>query len=113
MPAINVRIEWDRPDEQWRLNLDNVSLALSAYCENTQFWVDAIPDWILWSERIPQPGEAAFTIFKNMIDKTLVLVPGTAIQGQYWYDNEPVAWMPFPGIPEDIANVYPEYKKSC
>lgn len=42
MPAINVRIEWDWPDEQSWLNPDNVRVALSAYCRNTAFTVTDI-----------------------------------------------------------------------
>ena len=37
MPSIIVEIEWNVPDDPHWLNADNVSLALHAYCANTQF----------------------------------------------------------------------------
>jgi len=39
VPSIVVVIEWDKPDEPFWLNADNVAIALHAYCENTKFQV--------------------------------------------------------------------------
>jgi len=39
MPSISVTIEWDRPDEPFWLNADNVAVALHTYCKNTKFRV--------------------------------------------------------------------------
>ena len=39
MPRIAVVIEYDSPDDPMWLNPDNVALALSAYCKNTNFSV--------------------------------------------------------------------------
>lgn len=39
MPQITVTIEWDKPNEPFWLNPDNVCLALNAYCANTHFIV--------------------------------------------------------------------------
>ncbi len=35
MPKITVEIEWDQPKEKHWLNADNIEVALSAYCKNT------------------------------------------------------------------------------
>ena len=42
MPKIMIEIEWDKPDDIFWLNADNVSLALHAYCENTRFEVKEV-----------------------------------------------------------------------
>ena len=39
MPNINVRIDWDVPDEPQWLNRFNIELALAAFCRNTAFTV--------------------------------------------------------------------------
>jgi len=39
MPEIIVRICYDKPTEPYWLNPDNVALALSSYCSNTNFKV--------------------------------------------------------------------------
>ena len=42
MPRIDVRIEWDEPDDPHWLNPENLELALSEYCSNTLFTVTDI-----------------------------------------------------------------------
>jgi len=39
-----VEICWDTPEEQYWLCADNIAVALSAYCPNTQFKVRALAD---------------------------------------------------------------------
>jgi hypothetical protein len=39
MPSKTVLIVWDMPSEKYWLAEDNISLALHAYCPNTQFQV--------------------------------------------------------------------------
>lgn len=39
MPEISVKIIWNKPKDKDWLNQDNIALALSAYCPNTNFEV--------------------------------------------------------------------------
>lgn len=41
MQEITVTIKWDKPDEPYWLNADNIKTALSSYCKNTSFEVEA------------------------------------------------------------------------
>lgn len=43
MKTIDVRIAWDKPDEQHWLNADNIKTALEAHCCNTNFAVTELP----------------------------------------------------------------------
>ena len=43
MKTIDVRIAWDKPDEQHWLNADNIKTALEAHCCNTNFTVTELP----------------------------------------------------------------------
>ena len=42
MPQIIVRIEWDKPEDEFWLNEDNIAIALHAYCKNTKFIVKEV-----------------------------------------------------------------------
>lgn len=44
MQEITVTIKWDKPDEPYWLNADNIKTALSSYCKNTSFEVEASRD---------------------------------------------------------------------
>jgi len=49
-----VKIQWDQPDEPGWLNADNIQIALSAYCKNTNFKVTDIDLEIPSDEKIQE-----------------------------------------------------------
>lgn len=46
MPQIKVIITYDKPEDHYWLNPDNVNIALQAYCPNTVFDVEWADDGI-------------------------------------------------------------------
>ena len=40
MPTIQIMINYDKPDDPYWLNPDNVKLCLEKYCQNTKFKVE-------------------------------------------------------------------------
>jgi len=64
-------------------------------------------DWIDWRERVPNEGEAGFVIFRNMVTKKVWIQNSTVVSGKFWYDNEPLAWLPFPKVPDQYKGNLP------
>lgn len=61
-------------------------------------------EWIRWSERPPTEDEASFVIFYNRLIRRYEMQIGTVVPGPYWYDLEPVAWMPMPQMPGEFLD---------
>lgn len=51
MPKIIVEIEYDRPEDKYWLNPDNVALCLSTMCRNTNFKVTWAKDGDPWGQK--------------------------------------------------------------
>ena len=70
-------------------------------------------EWIEWEEQEPVQGEAMLVIFYNHISGMYHRQIGSVIHGPFWYDYTPVRWMPFPPLPDDLAEKNNATAKRC
>lgn len=51
--------------------------------------------WIMWNERAPESDEdTQLVLFRNFITGKYWINYGTVVTGMFWYDEEPIAWLP-------------------
>ena len=65
-----VKIKWDQPDEKEWLCADNIQIALSAYCKNTNFKVTDV------NLEIPSDEEIQELTLKDAKDRNVICYVG-------------------------------------
>lgn len=52
-------------------------------------------EWKTWDkDKPPSEDDYAFVAFRNLVSGEKWVQAHAIIEGQFWYDNEPSAWLP-------------------